>query len=97
MLGSRVGEVVMVEELILNGRVLRNFARARVLVDLSKSIVKGFWISRLGLPRVWISVRFEKLQHYYFNCGIVGYEVKRFSFVGRIGGRLRVGVGRGLK
>ncbi|KAF7813220.1 TMV resistance protein N-like [Senna tora] len=73
-MGSVVGEVVMIENPVVNGRLLRTFARARVVIDMKKPLTTGFWVPRPRLPRIWIEIRYEKLQHYCYNCGVIGHE-----------------------
>lgn len=49
---QKVGKVLEIEESILEGRVLRTFLRARVLLDVTKPIPAGCWVPRQNLPRV---------------------------------------------
>ncbi|KAF7814429.1 TMV resistance protein N-like [Senna tora] len=56
-IGSSVGEVVVLENPIVNGKIIRNFAIARVLVDVRKPLKAGFWVARPGLLKVWISMK----------------------------------------
>ncbi|KAI9109887.1 hypothetical protein K1719_018928 [Acacia pycnantha] len=45
-IGGYVGEVVLAEDPCYNGRYLRGFLRARVLLNLKKPIACGFWMPR---------------------------------------------------
>ncbi|XP_054793107.1 disease resistance protein RUN1-like [Prosopis cineraria] len=73
-LGKRIGEVLMVECPIVNGRIIRSCARARINVDLSRPLVTGFWILRPELPKLWSSVRYERLENLCCKCGFIGHD-----------------------
>ncbi|KAI9113507.1 hypothetical protein K1719_015434 [Acacia pycnantha] len=73
-MGKRMGEVLMVECPIVNGRIIRSFARARINVDLTSPLITGFWILRPKLPKIWSSVRYERLEGFCCMCGIVGHD-----------------------
>ncbi|KAF7822884.1 TMV resistance protein N-like [Senna tora] len=75
-MGAKVGDVMVYENPIFNGRLIRSFARARVLIDIRSPLVAGFWVPRPGLAKVWVSVRYEKLNHFCFNCGRIGHKAK---------------------
>ncbi|KAF7807955.1 TMV resistance protein N-like [Senna tora] len=88
-MGAKVGDVLVIENPIINGRLIRNFARARVMVDLLKPLVVGLWVSRPNLPSIWISMKFEKLSQFFFKCGILGHDSK--SCKNREGARTKDG------
>lgn len=75
-IGARIGVVEEYERPIVNGVVMRSFLRIRVLVDVSKSLVDGFWISRPGLGRCWIQVKYEKLQVFCHKCGVINHDAR---------------------
>ncbi|KAF7841175.1 TMV resistance protein N-like [Senna tora] len=78
-IAKAVGKVEMIESPVLNNRILRTFARARVIIDMKKPLVVGFWVPRPGLSRIWITVKYEKLQSYCFSCGRMGHESRLFN------------------
>ncbi|KAI9089571.1 hypothetical protein K1719_029176 [Acacia pycnantha] len=45
-IGGNVGEVLVAEDPHYNGRYFRNFLRVRVMVDLRKALVPGFWLPK---------------------------------------------------
>ncbi|KAJ1391355.1 Zinc knuckle CX2CX4HX4C [Sesbania bispinosa] len=71
---NSIAEVVEVESPEMEGRLLRTFVRVRALIDIKKPITTGCWVPRRDLPRVWIILRYEKLQGLCFNCAIIGHE-----------------------
>lgn len=75
-IAGRFGKVLAVEDPFVEGKVTRIFARARVLVDVTKLFLAGVSIPRPGLSKVWVSAKFEKLQQYCFRCGILGHDQK---------------------
>ncbi|KAI9123509.1 hypothetical protein K1719_004809 [Acacia pycnantha] len=73
-IGGYIGEVLLVEDPHFNDRFLRSFLRARILLDLRKPLAYGFWMPRPEGKKVWLSVRYEKLQCFCYNCGKVGHD-----------------------
>ncbi|KAF7833100.1 TMV resistance protein N-like [Senna tora] len=88
-MSSNFGEVIVYEDPVVNGRLIKSFARARVLIDLRKPPTTGFWVPRPGLSRIWIPMRYEKLHQFCFNCGRIGHEVKNCKEVRSTPGRDR--------
>lgn len=80
---QKVGKVVEIEESILEGRVLRTYLRARVLLDVNKPFPTGCWIPKRNLPKVWVIYKYERLQDLCFNCRCLGHE-QRFCKIPRI-------------
>ncbi|KAK4278524.1 hypothetical protein QN277_016360 [Acacia crassicarpa] len=73
-LGGEVSEVMLAEDPVYNGRYLRKFLCAKVILDLRKPLAYGFWLPRPDGRKIWISVRYEKLQNFYYNCGKLGHD-----------------------
>ncbi|KAI9119800.1 hypothetical protein K1719_009189 [Acacia pycnantha] len=74
MIGGYVGEVQMVEDPYYQSRYLRGFLRARILLDLRRPLAYGFWLPRPNEESIWISICYEKLQNFCYNCGKVGHD-----------------------
>ncbi|KAI9107142.1 hypothetical protein K1719_021751 [Acacia pycnantha] len=62
------------EDLHYNGRYFRNFLRVRVMLDLRKPLVSRFWLLKPDGMNVWISVQYEKLQNFCYNCRKIGHD-----------------------
>ncbi|KAI9086094.1 hypothetical protein K1719_031927 [Acacia pycnantha] len=73
-IGGYVGEVLLVEAPCYNGRYLHGFLCTRVLLDLKKPLAFGFWMPRSDGRKVWISIQYEKLQCFYYNCGRIEHD-----------------------
>ncbi|KAI9081399.1 hypothetical protein K1719_036662 [Acacia pycnantha] len=73
-IGGYVGEVMLAEDPFYNGRYLRKFLRARIVLDLRKPLSYGFWLPRPDSRKIWLSVRYEKLQSFCYNCGKLGHD-----------------------
>ncbi|KAJ1415409.1 Zinc finger, CCHC-type [Sesbania bispinosa] len=71
---SKFGEVMEVENPLVEGKLLKTFIRVRVLIDIKKAIATGCWVPRRDLPKLWIIFKYEKLQGVCFNCGLLGHE-----------------------
>ncbi|KAI9071798.1 hypothetical protein K1719_046244 [Acacia pycnantha] len=42
--------------------------------SVRKALVPGFWLPKPDGTNVWISVRYEKLQNFCYNCGKIGHD-----------------------
>ncbi|KAI9111818.1 hypothetical protein K1719_017508 [Acacia pycnantha] len=73
-IGGFVREVMMAEDPYYDDRYLRSFLRARIVVDLRKPLAYGFWLDRPEGGKVWISIRYEKLQSLCYKCGKIGHD-----------------------
>lgn len=49
---QKVGNIMEIEDPLVNGTLVRDFIRGRVLVDVSKPLPTGCWVPRVGLPRL---------------------------------------------
>ncbi|KAF7824555.1 reverse transcriptase [Senna tora] len=75
-IAERMGEVLTVENPFMENKIVRGFMRARVMVDITKPFATGFWVPRGELPKVWVTLSYEKLQGYCYNCGCLGHKQK---------------------
>ncbi|KAI9084431.1 hypothetical protein K1719_033621 [Acacia pycnantha] len=73
-IGGYVGEVMMAEDPYYNGRYLRGFIHARILLDLRRPLAYGFWLPQGNGVDIWTSIRYEKLQSFCYNCGKIRYD-----------------------
>lgn len=71
---NNVGKVVEIEEPIVEGKILRTFIRANVIIDITKPLSSGCWIPKKDLPKIWAIYKYERLQDLCFNCGVIGHE-----------------------
>lgn len=72
----QIGEVMEIEDPMVEGCLLRSFIRGWVKVNVTKPLLTGCWIPRKDLPNAWVAFRYEKLQSLCFKCGIIGHEQK---------------------
>ncbi|KAJ1441005.1 Zinc knuckle CX2CX4HX4C [Sesbania bispinosa] len=72
-----LGEIVTIESPFLGDTLLRSFLRVRVMIDIRKPLITGFWLPRKHLPRAWISIRYQRLQGFCFTCGVLGHDFKK--------------------
>ncbi|KAI9112656.1 hypothetical protein K1719_016322 [Acacia pycnantha] len=73
-IGEHVGKVMLAEDPFYNGRFLRSFLRARIILDLKRPLAHGFWMPTPEKKKVWISILYEKLQCFCYNCGRIGHD-----------------------
>ncbi|KAF7812948.1 TMV resistance protein N-like [Senna tora] len=75
-LGKLVGQVEEYEIPVEDGKIARAFLRARVVVDISKPLLDGLWIPKPNRGKLWVKLKYERLQQFCFNCGIIGHDQK---------------------
>lgn len=73
---NALGEVLEVEDPTVDGNLLRSFMRVRVCFNVNDPLPTGCWVIRKDLPKLWVFLRYEKLQDICFKCGILGHEQK---------------------
>lgn len=61
---------------LLEGKLVRDFVRGKVLVDVTKPLPTGCWIPRVDLPKLWVVYKYERLQNLCLNYGVLGHEQK---------------------
>lgn len=71
---NQMGELVEIENMMVDGQLVRYFVRARIRINVSQPLSTGCWVPRRNLPQVWVSIKYEKLQDLCFNCGVIGHE-----------------------
>ncbi|KAI9111843.1 hypothetical protein K1719_017533 [Acacia pycnantha] len=78
--GGHVGEVLIAEDPHYIGRYFRKFLRVRVMLNLRKPLAHGFWLPKPDGRNVWISMRYEKLQNFFYTCGKIGHDNRDCNF-----------------
>lgn len=71
-----VGEVLEIEDTMVNGVLLRCFMRARVNFNTLRPLPTGCWVPRKHGPKSWVMFLYEKLQGFCYTCGVIGHEQK---------------------
>lgn len=71
-----VGEILEVEEPMVDGVLVRSFMRARINFNTMKQLPTGCWVPRKNQPKTWVMFLYEKLQGYCYGCGTIGHEQK---------------------
>ncbi|XP_042968938.1 uncharacterized protein LOC122301595 [Carya illinoinensis] len=70
--GSSIGHVIRVEA-ESDGLAWGRCLRVRVAVDLHKPSLRGRWL-QYGDNQYWISFKYERLQSFCFNCGVLCHK-----------------------
>lgn len=61
---SVVGEVLDVEDPMVDGNLLRSFMRVRVCLNVNNPLPTGCWIPRKDMPKLWVFFRYENYRIY---------------------------------
>lgn len=69
-----MGEVLEIEDPLIEGKIIRPFIRARVGINIKEPLLTWCWVPRRNLPKIWVSIKYERLQDLCFKCGIIGHE-----------------------
>ncbi|KAF5445284.1 hypothetical protein F2P56_034346 [Juglans regia] len=72
-----IGLVIRVEA-EADGRAWGRCLRVRVAVELNKPLLREKWL-RLDDKQHWISFKYERLQNFCFQCGILNHKGKGYS------------------
>jgi hypothetical protein len=72
-IGKGLGLLLMVED--NNGAevIFRSYLRILVILDVSKPLNPGFFLSREDGSSTWVSLKYERLDIYCIDCGLIGH------------------------
>ncbi|KAJ1382435.1 Zinc knuckle CX2CX4HX4C [Sesbania bispinosa] len=73
-IAQKIGSVISVEDPFVEGQLLRPFFKVKVEVNIKKPLLTGFSIPRKDLPRTWVFIKYERLQDFCYNCGVLGHD-----------------------
>ena len=73
-IGSQLGHIISFEESVHDGVLMRTFLRIGILIPIDKPLKLGFWLHKPNDNRYWIKFKYERLQHFCYGCGLLGYE-----------------------
>lgn len=62
LLLKKVGEVLEVENRIVESKILRPYIRGRVKIGLNKSLPAGCWVPRPGQANILVVYKYKRLQ-----------------------------------
>lgn len=73
---SLLGEVFEIEDPSVDGNLVRAFIRARVKIDILKPLSTGCWVPRRNLPKVWVFIKYERLQDLCYKFSTLGHDLR---------------------
>jgi hypothetical protein len=68
-----LGPLIMVEENNGVEVTFRSFLKIMVSIDVSKPLNSGFYLSREDGSSSWVSLKYERLDIYCTDCGLIGH------------------------
>lgn len=80
ILGDSVGDTVMFERPVIEGKMGRGFIRVRTLIQTDEPLTLGFWVPREHKDPTWVSVKYERLQTFCYTCDRIGHDGRNCKF-----------------
>ncbi|KAI9110573.1 hypothetical protein K1719_018439 [Acacia pycnantha] len=79
-LGNEIGRTMLYESPRVQERLSHTFIRARVLINILEPLTSGFWVPRPQHDSIWVTVHYERLQNYCYDCGRIGHDTRTCKF-----------------
>jgi hypothetical protein len=73
-IGQDLGLLIMVEDNSGVEVTFRSFLRIMVKLDVFKPLNHGFYLSREDGASSWVSLKYERLDIYCTDCGLIGHN-----------------------
>ncbi|KAM1247946.1 hypothetical protein ACFX2J_043827 [Malus domestica] len=74
-LASKCGELLKLED---TARA-KGFLRVRIMVDTTKPLAIGCWVTRANDKESWVEFQYERLQDFCYKCGRIGHASNECS------------------
>ena len=74
-IGSKLGEVLEVD-VAESGVQWGRYLRVKVMVDVSKKLVRGKKIAFEGREQRWITFKYERLPNFCYRCGLLNHGLR---------------------
>lgn len=71
---SQIGKLIEIEDPRVEGKLIRPYIRARVEININTPLSTGCWVPRKNLPKIWVFIKYERLQDLCYCCGIIGHD-----------------------
>ncbi|XVF21424.1 hypothetical protein REPUB_Repub12eG0089100 [Reevesia pubescens] len=78
-IGTKVGRLLRIEDLVQSRGIGRGFLRIRVMMDVQAPLVDGFWLPQEGNEKLWIQIQYEKLVDFCYTCGKIEHLLKNYG------------------
>ena len=73
-IGKGLGNFVKIDSANGVNSTFRSFLKLLVEIDVSKPLNPGFLFTRMDNSTTWISLKYERLDLYCINCGLIGHK-----------------------
>ncbi|KAF3453819.1 hypothetical protein FNV43_RR04260 [Rhamnella rubrinervis] len=70
-MGSKFGQILEVKP-SFSGKSVSNVSRVCVCMFVANPVLPGFKATRKGKDPLWLNLKYERISHLCYNCGIIG-------------------------
>ena len=74
-IGATIGEVVEVD-VVENGVQWGKCLRVRVMVDVTRRLIRGKRVTIEGVEGRWVQFKYERLPNFCYQCGLLNHDMK---------------------
>ena len=83
-IGATIGEVVKVD-VAENGVQWGKCLRVRVMVDVTRRLIRGKRVTIEGVEGRWVQFKYERLPNFCYQCGLLNHDMKDCTEVKKSG------------
>ena len=73
-IAEKLGKLIAIDDTGRDSGVVTEFLRVWLMVDITKPLLKGFFMCKAGKPDTWATFQYERLSDFCYNCGIIGHS-----------------------
>ena len=86
---ATIGELIKVD-VVENGVQWGKCLRVRVMVDVTRRLIRGKRVTIEGGEGRWVQFKYERLPNFFYHCGLLNHDMKDCTEVVRRGDQTEV-------